>query len=97
MPLALRYIGGKGSDIGFDSGDIEVLICERPSFQHCLTLFGGHRDVCSTFNGFAPVICGVDAATITGFPAYCDNALQCKKKRGKDENFGSYVSILCKE
>ena len=32
MPLALRYIGGKGSDIGFDSGDIEVLICERPSF-----------------------------------------------------------------
>ena len=32
MPFALRYIGGKGSDIGLDSGDIEVLICERPSF-----------------------------------------------------------------
>ena len=94
MPLALRYIGGKGSDTGFDSSDIEVLICESPSFQHCLTLFSGHRDVCSTFNGFAPVICGVNAATITGFPAYCDNALQCKKREEKMKIFDKYVSIL---
>ena len=39
--------------------------------------------MCPTFNGLAPVICGVDAATITGFPAYCDNALQCKKREEK--------------
>ena len=83
MPFALRYVGCKGSDIGFDSGDVEVRVCERPRFEHCLTLFSSHRDMGSTFNGLAPIICRVDAATITGFPAYCDNALQCKKREEK--------------
>ena len=81
MALSFRNIRGDRPDIGLDPGNIEVWVCERACFEHRLTFLCSHGYVGTTFDGLTAVICGIHAATVAGFSANCDNALQSKKER----------------
>ena len=83
MALSFRNIRGDRPDIGLDPGNVEVWIGERACSEHRLTFLGRHGYVGTTFDGLTAVVRGIHAATVAGFSANCDNALQSKKKREK--------------